>query len=273
MTELNFDSYPRRLTRVPRQPSQQSHTSILLSCAVMAAIALFAVLSSDTPSRLFNIEAILIVLGGTIAATLVQFSLSDINAAVQATKSAMGDSPSDSSEQMARLLELSRKVKERGILVLEEEADGISDDFLRLGLMLVVDGRPVEDVRRILKTEIETSRNRVLRAAQVWETMGNFSPAMGLIGTLLGLIHLLSSLQDSATVGPAMSMALVATLYGSVSANLVFFPLAGKLRLVAHNREERKSISLEGILSFARLENPMMLEQRLQSFAAVAAQE
>lgn len=273
MADFNFDNYPRRLTRISRQQSGPSLPSLVVSCAMVVAIAVFAVISSDTPSRLFNFEGVLIVVGGTLAATLIQFSISDLRAAFQAVQTALGEVPTASHEHMAQLLELSRHVKERGLLVLEEESEVVSDDFLRLGLMLVVDGRPVEDIRRILRTEIETSRNRALRAAQVWETMGNFAPAMGLIGTLLGLIQLLGALQNSATVGPAMAMALVATLYGSVTANLCFFPIAGKLRLVAQEREERKNISMEGILSLARLENPMMLEQRLQSFAVGSSRD
>ncbi len=272
MTEFDFDTYPRRLTSISQRKSGPSPMSLILGCAVVVAIMVFAVASSDVPARLFNAEGILIVIGGTLAATLLQFSISDLRTAFQAAQAAWSDIPTNSHERMAQLLELSRRVKEHGILVLEEESEAVSDDFLRLGLTLVVDGRPIEDIRRILRTEIETSRNRSLRASQVWETMGNFAPAMGLIGTLLGLIQLLGSLQNSATVGPAMSMALVATLYGSVASNLFFFPLAGKLRLLTQEREEQKSISMEGVLSLACLENPMMLEQRLQSFVVGVSQ-
>ncbi|MFN9939747.1 MAG: MotA/TolQ/ExbB proton channel family protein, partial [bacterium] len=92
------------------------------------------------------------------------------------------------------------------MLALEDLAESERDEFLRLGLTLVVDGNPVDDLRRILKTEMEISRDRAWRSVQVWETMGNFAPAMGLIGTLLGLIHMLGALNNPATVGPAMSM-------------------------------------------------------------------
>jgi chemotaxis protein MotA len=138
-------------------------------------------------------------------------------------------------------------------------------------LNLVVDGQAIDDIKRILTTEMRSSTEQAWRSVQVWETMGNFAPAMGLIGTLIGLIQMLGSLQDAGTVGPSMAMALVATLYGSVSANLFFFPMAGKLRILAQEREQCKSITLEGLMSIARLENPMMLDQRLQSFAALAA--
>jgi chemotaxis protein MotA len=101
--------------------------------------------------------------------------------------------------------------------------------------------------------------------------MGNFAPAMGLIGTLIGLIQMLGALQDAATVGPSMALALVATLYGSVSANLFFFPIAGKLRLLANETSNTKDVTMEGLLSLAGGESPIMLEQRLQSFSALAA--
>jgi chemotaxis protein MotA len=101
--------------------------------------------------------------------------------------------------------------------------------------------------------------------------MGNFAPAMGLIGTLIGLIQMLGALQDAATVGPAMSLALVATLYGAISANLFFFPIAGKLRLAAHEKAQIKEVTQEALLSLAASESPVMLEQRLQSFSSLVA--
>jgi chemotaxis protein MotA len=172
---------------------------------------------------------------------------------------------------MGYLITLSRRVKEQGVLILEDESAMVMDPFLRLGLELTVDGQSPDEIRRILKNEMRTSNDQAWRSVQVWETMGNFAPAMGLIGTLIGLIHMLSSLQDAAAVGPAMSLALVATLYGSVAANLLFFPMAGKLRIVAQERELAKDITLEGLISVARSESPLLLEQRLQSFISVAA--
>lgn len=271
MMDFNFDKYPRRLTRVPRQSPREVSSSLILGCIIVLGIVVCGILMSESPLRFINPEGILIVVGGTLAGTLIQFSLGDLRAALQALKEAFGSIPTAPSDRMSLLLDLSRRVKERGVLVLEEEAEAESDEFLRLGLMLIVDGRSLDDARRILKNEVETSRSRAWRSVQVWETMGNFAPAMGLIGTLFGLIQMLGALNDASTVGPAMSMALVATLYGSVAANLCFFPIAGKLRVFVQEREQCKNITLEGLLSIARLENPMMLEQRLQSFASVSA--
>jgi chemotaxis protein MotA len=185
---------------------------------------------------------------------------------MQAARSVLFLSHEQPAHRITYLLELSRRVKERGVLILEQESSRTADPFLRLGLDLTVDGQNPEEIARILQREMRTSNDQAWRSVQVWETMGNFAPAMGLIGTLIGLIHMLGSLQDASTVGPAMSLALVATLYGSVAANLFFFPMAGKLRVVGQEREFSKEITLEGLLSVARSESPLMLEQRLQSF-------
>jgi len=244
--------------------------SLLVGLIAACFVLLGGLLASSQPLQFLNIEGLLIVFGGTVASALIQYSVTDLRAACSAVRAALWATPSSARERMLALLELSHRVKQQGILVLEEEAQGESDDFFRLGLMLVADGRTIEDTKRILRTEMESSREREWRSVQVWETMGNFAPAMGLIGTLLGLIQMLSATHDSTTMGSSMAMALVATLYGSVGANLFFFPIAGKLRVLSQEREQCKSITLEGILSFSRLESPIMLEQRLQSFTSTA---
>jgi chemotaxis protein MotA len=270
MDDMMFDSSQKGLRRLEKRAPQRFNSSLLVGIALVCAVVGCGLALSEAPLRFLNIEGLVIVIGGTMASTMIQFSLSDVRAAYQSLFSAFVMEPVSPRDRMTHLLELSRCVKERGLLALEELSETERDEFLRLGLMLAVDGRPVDDMRRILKTEMEISRDRAWRSVQVWETMGNFAPAMGLIGTLLGLIHMLGALNDAATVGPAMSMALVATLYGSVAANVCFFPIAGKLRVIAQERDQCKSITLEGLLSISRLENPMMLEQRLQSFASIA---
>jgi chemotaxis protein MotA len=245
--------------------------SLLVSLFVAAALIVAGIVSSSTPLTFINLEGLLIVIGGTLVSTFIQFSVLDVRNALAALRQASSSVGIDTPrERVEYLLSLSRRVKEQGILTLEDETIEQDDEFLKLGMGLVVDGHSVDDIKRILQTEMAFSHDLASRSVQVWETMGNFAPAMGLIGTLMGLIQMLGALGDSATVGPAMAMALVATLYGAVSANVFFFPIAGKLRAMAHERQQCKRITLEGLLSISRLENPLMLEQRLQSFASVA---
>jgi chemotaxis protein MotA len=241
-------------------------------CGSCALVLLGALLGGDI-LRFINFEGLLLVLGGTFACTLVQFSTGDIQAALQGARSVMFVRDESATERLGYLVRLSRRVKDEGMLMLEQEATTTPDSFLRLGLELTVDGQNYEEIRRILENEMRASNDRASRSVHVWETMGNFAPAMGLIRTLIGLIQMLGALNDASTVGPAMSLALVATLYGSVAANLFFFPMAGKLKLVAAERAHIKEITMEGLLSLARSESPIMLEQRLQSFSALAANE
>ncbi len=267
MTKFDSQGYRMTPASMPSAMRAPLNTSLVVGLVSACSLMVFGAFSGGTPLRFINPEGFLLVIGGTLAATLIQFSLRDVRVAIGASRSTLAQDLTSPGERIQYLLNLSRRVKESGILVLEEEATGIDDDFLRLGLSLVVDGQGVEDTHRILTTEMRFSTEQAWRSVQVWETAGNFAPAMGLIGTLIGLIQMMGSLNDAAAVGPAMAMALVATLYGAVAANLFFFPMAGKLRLCAQEREQCKKITLEGLMSIARLENPIMLEQRLQSFA------
>ncbi len=246
-------------------------TSVITGLCISSALILFGALIGGNPLSFISVEGVLLVLGGTLASTLIQFSLRDIRNAWLGARGVLFQPLEGPMERMGYLITLSRRVKEQGVLILEDESAMVMDPFLRLGLELTVDGQNPEEIKRILQTEMRTSNDQAWRSVHVWETMGNFAPAMGLIGTLIGLIHMLSSLQDAAAVGPAMSLALVATLYGSVAANLFFFPMAGQLRIVAQERELTKDITLEGLISVARSESPLLLEQRLQSFVSVAS--
>jgi chemotaxis protein MotA len=118
---------------------------------------------------------------------------------------------------------------------------------------------------------MRVSNETAIRSVFVFECLGNFAPAVGLIGTLIGLIQMLGKLSDAAVVGPSMSLALIATMYGAVFANLIFFPVAGKLQAIANERAHLKMITLEGLMSLSKQESPILVQQRLQSFESVAA--
>lgn len=251
----------------------QVDRSVLIGLCASCALVLVGIVFSGQILTFLSPTGLVLVLGGTVASTLVQFSLPDIQDAMVAARASLFVRSESPAERSAFLVQLARRAKEEGLLSLEQDARYLSDPFLRLGLELTVDGQDTEDARRILENEMRASNERAWRAAQVWDTMGNFAPAMGLIGTLIGLIQMLGALQDASTVGPAMSLALVATLYGSVAANLFFFPLAGKLRSIAHERSATKELTLEGLLSIARGESPLLLEQRLQSFVSLAGNQ
>lgn len=228
-------------------------------------IGLGIVLSGDV-ARFFDPSGLALVLGGTIGAILVQFSISEVQGAWELLREVLNGRVLHPADRVRDLLRLSQQVKQNGLLALEDEAHRIRDKFFRTGLEIAADGQSETDIKRILETEILTTTDRDVRAVLVVQSMSSYAPALGLIGTLIGLVRLLSSLQDPATVGPAMSLALVATLYGALLANLVFIPLAGKMRAYTEEQALVKALTVEGILSISRQENPLILEQRLQQF-------
>ena len=246
-------------------------TSIVVGFSIATVMIAVGALLGDHPLVFLSPGALLLVIGGTTGATLIQYSVPDLKCALTSARAALFIRSETARDRIAWMVDLARRVKDEGLLILEDEAAATTDTCVRLGLELTVDGQKPEDIRRILENEMRVSHERAWRSVQVWESMGNFAPAMGLIGTLIGLIHMLGSLRDPAAVGPAMALALVATLYGAASANLVFFPLAGKLRGIAEEQAHMKDITIEGVLSLAHNESPIMLEQRLQSFFEAAA--
>lgn len=214
----------------------------------------------------FNPASLLIVLGGTLGATLANFSRLDLSRAWRTLQQTLLERESEPHERISYFVSLAQQVRQDGILVLEQAAHTAPDSFIRKGLELAADGHSAADLRRILEIESRIYTEKSGRAVQVFETMGAYAPAMGLIGTLIGLIQMLSALQNPTTVGASMAEALVTTFYGAVLANLIFLPIAGKLR----NRTEEdfliKSLTIEGIVSMINQENPLIVEQRLQSF-------
>jgi chemotaxis protein MotA len=240
--------------------------------AGIAGLMLIAVLvylgsSSGTPSTYLNLPGIAVVIGGTLMSAFVQCSWRGLGETLSVIKGTRESTSADIMERVHLMLSFSRKSKDSGILALEDAAFGEPDRFLRLGLTAVVDGYEYEDIRKILFNEIEIGEAKTMQAIHTLESMASFAPAMGLIGTIIGLIDMLSMLQTPNAVGPAMAMALVSTLYGAVVANVFLFPLAGRLKNCLQKESMIKRITLEGLLSISRLENPQVLEQRMQSFS------
>jgi chemotaxis protein MotA len=221
---------------------------------------------SGTENFLASPLSLILVLGGTIGATLIQYNFSDFQQALQSACSIIYLKVNDPRSRILFLVQLAQKARKQGILVLEEAAQNAEDSFLKTALGLAVDTSDPEDLRRTLDIEVASSFNRSVRPVQIFEAMGTYSPALGLIGTLIGLIQMLGALNDPATVGPAMGVALITTLYGAVLANMLFIPIAGKLKLRAEEEALVKSVTIEGIIAVIKQENPLVVEQRLQTF-------
>lgn len=215
-------------------------------------------------------SSLLLVLGGTIGATLINFSTYDLKHAYNAFKDVLITREYHPQERINFLVRLASMVRRDGLLVLENASSQVDDEFLATALRLSVDAQSAPDVRKILETELRASVEKATHAVNVFEAMGNYAPAMGLIGTLLGLISMLGKLEDPSSVGSAMAMAMVTTFYGAILANMLFLPIAGKLRTRCEEDAVVKAITIEGVISLGNQENAVVVEQRLQSFLPLA---
>lgn len=217
-------------------------------------------------------SSILITFGGTISCMLMQSR--DIGALVKSLSSislAMKPVQSNEAETIQNIINLSNVARKEGLLALEEAANTIDDDFLKKGILLIVDGTDPELVRGILETELTCIEDRHGATIGFWETMAAMGPAWGMIGTLIGLINMLKDLSDMAAVGPNMATALVTTFYGSFIANWLCSPIASKLKMNNGTEIMMKEVMVEGLLSIQAGENPRVIEEKLKSFLAPSA--
>ena len=169
-------------------------------------------------------------------------------------------------ETIKAIINLSNVARKEGLLALEEAAHGIEDEFMKKGVLLIVDGTDPELVRAIMETEIVSMDSRHKTNISFWDNLGSMGPAWGMIGTLLGLVNMLNDMSDINSVGPNMAVALVTTFYGSVLANWVCTPIANKLKLNNEMEISMKEVMVEGLLSIQAGENPRVIEEKLKSF-------
>jgi len=226
----------------------------------------FSILQSGQLTSFINIGSIMIVFGGTIGATLINFPLSDVLSVIGVIKKGFLNKPPVPTENIKMLVEFAEVARREGILALEDRIKGIEDPFLKEGIQLAVDGTEPDLMRTILDTEIKSLQSRHELGANIMKTMGTYAPAYGMIGTVVGLILMLGTMSDPSTIGPSMAVALITTFYGAVLANLIFLPLAGKLETISSQEVMVKELVLEGVLSIQSGDNPRIVEQKLVSF-------
>ena len=213
-----------------------------------------------------NIPALMIVVGGTLGATMINYPLRDVFGVFKVVKKALFARNTSVAELIKRFMAFAQKSRKEGILALEAEIKEVNDEFLKKGVQLAIDGLEPQEINDILETEIEFVRSRHQLGAEIFSTMGTFSPALGMIGTLIGLVQMLQTMDDPSKVGPAMAIALLTTFYGSIIANIVCLPISGKLRTRSKEEVLAKEMAIQGIVSLSNGDNPRILEQKLQAF-------
>ncbi|SDN75075.1 flagellar motor protein MotP [Halobacillus sp. SY10] len=213
-----------------------------------------------------QVSSIFIVLGGLAAAILVNFNLSEVKLTLRVTKEAFKTSDMNLRELISLFVSLSEKARREGLLALETELEEVEDPFIKKGILLAVDGIEPEVINDIMKAEIVAVEERHQRGRAIIEKAGEYAPAWGMIGTLIGLVLMLQSLSNPATLGPQMAVALLTTFYGTLLANLVFIPLAGKLENKTYEEIFIKQIIIEGVIGVQSGQNPKILEEKLSAF-------
>ncbi len=227
-----------------------------------------SILMNGELGAFIDIPSLLIVGGGTIAATLISEKLPNVIGAVKVAKNAFRQPSADVTETIQTLLKLSTIARRDGLLALENEK--VEDEFLAKGIRMAVDGMPREEIYETLSAELSALKRRHDRGQKLFKFMAATAPSMGMIGTLIGLVQMLKSLDDPSQIGPAMAVALLTTMYGAIFAFLIFGPIAEKLNRYGNEEAAHMAVVIEGIDSIVRGHNAMIIKERLAARLAPA---
>jgi chemotaxis protein MotA len=247
-----------------------SAIGIAVACAT---IAMGATMEGSQIMAVLNMPALLIVLGGTFGAVMAGTSFDSIKAIPALYKRAFSAEPFDLRGRVAELVGYAEKARRDGLLALDGEVGSIEDDFTRKGLQLVVDGTDPDMVAEVLESEVDAMARRHQAGTQPFEKAGGYAPTMGIVGTVFGLIHVLQQLDKPDTLGPAISAAFIATLLGVASANVVFLPVAARLKQLSMAEREFRGLTIEGILGIQAGDNPRVLGDKLMTFVPPALRD
>jgi|SRR6056297_830070 len=237
--------------------------STILGFLLGTGLIVFAIVSQGSLVTFVSLASFFIVTGGVVAATMINYSLENIKDSFQKITSMMGSQEVDLRTDMELLSLFSRRVRSEGLLVLDSDIKHIDNSFLKNAMQLAVDGFKKESLDSILKDEIKSSERQTEVSINVMMSMSNYAPAFGMIGTVIGMVLMLQNIEDPQQLGAGLSVALLTTLYGTVLANMVLVPLAGKLEYLSELDNNRKEMFRTGILSMIDGENPRIMEKKM----------
>jgi chemotaxis protein MotA len=232
----------------------------------LGAIVVGNALEGGYLSSLIQFTAFLIVIGGTVGAVMLQTPSPVFMLAMRRVAWGFNPPKLDNDGVIEKILEWSNIARREGLLGLEALIEEQPDPFTAKGLQLLVDGSEPEAIRRVLEVELDTREHQEIQAARVYESMGGYSPTVGIIGAVLGLIHVMNNLADPSKLGPGIAVAFVATIYGVGAANFLFLPMANKLKGLAHAQTRQREMLIEAFSAISEGENPRAIETRLKGF-------
>jgi len=242
--------------------------STIIGIGAAFGLMLMAIIQGGPLTIFINVPSILIVFGGTFGNTLVHYPFSDVFDAMNVAKKTFLYKEIPINSLIVQLMEFANKARKEGILALQGAMEKVDDEFLKKAMQMAVDGQEPETLRNMLNTEIEYIQIRHGKGAEIFSSIAAYAPAMGMIGTLIGLVQMLQTMGDPSTIGPAMAVALLTTFYGAIIANVFCLPMAGKLKLRSASEVLTKTLIIEGMQSILSGENPRIMEQKLHAFIA-----
>ena len=240
----------------------------IVGLVLAVSCVLISILLAAPLEAFIDYPSLIIVLGGSIASVLVNFSLGTVISTFNVVKKTLSYPLPAAAEEIARLVGFANLARREGLLALEEKLEAIEDEFQGKGLRMVIDGLPAESIREVMENEIFTMQERHTTGKLLLDALGAAAPAFGMIGTLIGLVAMLRNLSDPSAIGVGMAVALLTTLYGSFFANVFFIPLAGKLDRRSKEEVTLRSMTVEGVLAIQSGDKPQLVEEKLKAFVA-----
>lgn len=234
--------------------------------AALVAVLVSVLIEGGELSGFINLPAAILVIGGTVGATVMGLPLKQVMMIPAVMKQAFFSKPVDSLEVMKSLVEFSRKARREGILALEDDIKKLPIPFMQRGMQHVVDGTSPEVLAEILEIDLASMQARHRAGISVFDSLGGFSPTLGIIGTVMGLVHMLANLDEPDEMGGAIASAFIATLYGVGIANLVFLPIANKLKARSAEETRAYELAIGGILALQSGDNPRIVASKMESF-------
>ena len=240
----------------------------LIGILVSFGLVIVSIIVGGDGSWFLNAPSLMIVGGGTMGATLLAYPLADVLSVFRVVKNVFMHKSQVVSELVPLISEFAKKARQEGILSFETQLDKIENTFLVQGIQMAIDGMESSSIEEVMTTEIIYLEERHRLGSEIFRTMGTFAPAVGMLGTIIGLVQMLMQMEDPSQIGPPMAVALLTTFYGTLLANLVFLPIAGKLKTRSKQEILIKQMVLEGVISIQSGDNHRVVEQKLKAFIA-----
>lgn len=245
----------------------------LVGLFVAGALVVSSILMGGSGAWFINYPSLMIVVGGTMGATLLAYPIGDVLSVFGVVKNVFLHRSQPISRLIPMIAQVAKKARQEGILAFESQLNQIEDPFLARGLQMAIDGMEANAIEDVMSTEIIYIDERHKLGAEIFTTMGTFAPAVGMLGTIIGLVQMLMQMEDPSQIGAPMAVALLTTFYGTLLANLLFLPVAGKLKTRSKQELLIKHMVLQGILSIQTGDNPRVVEQKLKAFLAPRIRE